>query len=69
VRCKTRSTAGHASLQTTSIDVRAGQRRMLEAAAQYYAEDEGEAKLPDEWNRWGSVGMRFASPNSPHTCV
>jgi integrase len=33
---------GHASLQTTSIYVRAEQRRMLEAAAQYYAADEGE---------------------------
>jgi integrase len=30
---------GHASLQTTSIYVRAEQRRVLEAAAQYYAED------------------------------
>ena len=28
---------GHASLQTTSIYVRAEQRRMLEAAARYYA--------------------------------
>jgi site-specific recombinase XerD len=28
---------GHASLQTTSIYVRAKQQRMLEAAAQYYA--------------------------------
>lgn len=32
---------GHASLQTTSIYVRAERRRMLEAAARYYAEDEG----------------------------
>jgi integrase len=31
---------GHASLQTTSIYVRAGQQRMLEAAARYYADDE-----------------------------
>ncbi|MHB9833277.1 tyrosine-type recombinase/integrase [Paraburkholderia terrae] len=31
---------GHASLQTTSIYVRAEQRRMLDAAAQYYAEDD-----------------------------
>ena len=31
---------GHASLQTTSIYVRAERRRMLEAAAHYYAEDE-----------------------------
>lgn len=30
---------GHASLQTTSIYVRAEQRRMLEAAADYYAQD------------------------------
>ncbi|CAL8480928.1 protein of unknown function (plasmid) [Caballeronia sp. S22] len=32
---------GHASLQTTSIYVRAERRRMLEAAARYYAEHEG----------------------------
>ncbi|MGY6164160.1 phage integrase family protein [Paraburkholderia strydomiana] len=32
---------GHASLQTTSIYVRAERRRMIEAAACYYAEDEG----------------------------
>ena len=32
---------GHASLQTTSIYVRAERRRMLEAAARYYADDEG----------------------------
>ncbi|CAE6840573.1 Tyrosine recombinase XerC [Paraburkholderia haematera] len=32
---------GHASLQTTSIYVRAEQQRMLEAAAQYYAADDG----------------------------
>lgn len=32
---------GHASLQTTSIYVRAERRRMLEAAVRYYAEDEG----------------------------
>ncbi|SAK75092.1 integrase [Caballeronia temeraria] len=31
---------GHASLQTTSIYVRAERRRMLEAAARYYADDE-----------------------------
>jgi integrase len=31
---------GHASLQTTSIYVRAERRRMLEAAAQYYASDD-----------------------------
>jgi integrase len=31
---------GHASLQTTSIYVRAEQQRMLEAATQYYAEDD-----------------------------
>ncbi|CAE6792090.1 Tyrosine recombinase XerC [Paraburkholderia domus] len=31
---------GHASLQTTSIYVRAGQQRMLEAAARYYAGDD-----------------------------
>ena len=31
---------GHASLQTTSIYVRAERRRMLEAAARYYANDE-----------------------------
>jgi integrase len=31
---------GHASLQTTSIYVRAEQQRMLEAAAQYYAADD-----------------------------
>ncbi|SAK70131.1 integrase [Caballeronia glebae] len=31
---------GHASLQTTSIYVRAERRRMLEAAARYYDEDE-----------------------------
>ncbi|WP_175946356.1 site-specific integrase [Caballeronia sp. BCC1704] len=31
---------GHASLQTTSIYVRAERRRMLEAAARYYATDE-----------------------------
>jgi integrase len=31
---------GHASLQTTSIYVRAERRRMLEAAARYYAEDD-----------------------------
>jgi len=30
---------GHASLQTTSIYVRAERRRMLEAAARYYADD------------------------------
>ena len=30
---------GHASLQTTSIYVRAEQRRVLKAAAQYYASD------------------------------
>jgi integrase len=30
---------GHASLQTTSIYVRAEQRRVLEAAAQYFASD------------------------------
>ncbi|MDR6412245.1 UNVERIFIED_ORG: integrase [Burkholderia sp. 1595] len=33
---------GHASLQTTSIYVRAEQQRMLEAAAQYYAADDGQ---------------------------
>ncbi|WP_087039585.1 tyrosine-type recombinase/integrase [Caballeronia arvi] len=32
---------GHASLRTTSIYVRAERRRMLEAAARYYAGDEG----------------------------
>ncbi|VXC81730.1 Integrase [Burkholderia sp. 8Y] len=32
---------GHASLQTTSIYVRAERRRMLEAAARYYDEDAG----------------------------
>ncbi|MFM0134194.1 hypothetical protein [Paraburkholderia sediminicola] len=32
---------GHASLQTTSIYVRAVQPRMLEAAARYYAADSG----------------------------
>jgi integrase len=32
---------GHASLQTTSIYVRAERRRMLDAAAQYYSEDGG----------------------------
>ncbi|MGF6613090.1 integrase [Paraburkholderia sp. WSM4175] len=32
---------GHASLQTTSIYVRAERRRMLEAAARYYADDDG----------------------------
>ncbi|KIG11261.1 Protein of unknown function DUF3701 [Burkholderia sp. MR1] len=31
---------GHASLQTTSIYVRAERRRMLEAAARYYADDD-----------------------------
>ncbi|WP_267913699.1 hypothetical protein [Paraburkholderia aspalathi] len=31
---------GHASLQTTSIYVRAGQQRMLGAAAQFYAGDD-----------------------------
>ena len=31
---------GHASLQTTSIYVRAERQRMLEAAAHYYAEDD-----------------------------
>ncbi|WP_244818689.1 site-specific integrase [Caballeronia sp. Lep1P3] len=31
---------GHASLQTTSIYVRAERRRMLDAAARYYADDE-----------------------------
>jgi integrase len=31
---------GHASLQTTSIYVRAERQRMLDAAAQYYAKDE-----------------------------
>jgi integrase len=34
------SILGHASLQTTSIYVRAERRRMLEAAARYYADDE-----------------------------
>jgi integrase len=33
---------GHASLQTTSIYVRAEQQRMLETAAQYYAADDGQ---------------------------
>jgi integrase len=33
---------GHASLQTTSIYVRAERRRMLEAAARYYADDEAQ---------------------------
>ncbi|SAL49401.1 integrase [Caballeronia concitans] len=33
---------GHASLQTTSIYVRAERRRMLEAAARYYADDKQE---------------------------
>lgn len=33
---------GHASLQTTSIYVRAEQQRMLEAAAQSYAADDGQ---------------------------
>ncbi len=32
---------GHASLQTTSIYVRAERQRMLDAAAQYYPEDGG----------------------------
>ena len=32
---------GHASLQTTSIYVRAERQRMLDAAAQYYSEDAG----------------------------
>jgi len=32
---------GHASLQTTSIYVRAERQRMLDAAAQYYSEDGG----------------------------
>jgi integrase len=32
---------GHASLQTTSIYVRAERQRMLDAAAHYYADDEG----------------------------
>ena len=31
---------GHASLQTTSIYVRAEQRRVLEAAARYYADEQ-----------------------------
>ena len=31
---------GHASLQTTSIYVRAERRRMLDAAVLYYADDE-----------------------------
>ena len=31
---------GHASLQTTSIYVRAERRRMLDAAARYYADDD-----------------------------
>lgn len=34
------SILGHASLQTTSIYVRAERRRMLDAAARYYADDE-----------------------------
>ncbi|MDR5798014.1 phage integrase family protein [Caballeronia sp. LZ008] len=33
---------GHASLQTTSIYVRAERRRMLEAAARYYADEEAQ---------------------------
>jgi site-specific recombinase XerD len=31
---------GHASLQTTSIYVRAERQRMLEAAVQYYADQD-----------------------------
>jgi integrase len=31
---------GHASLQATSIYVRAERRRMLDPAARYYADDE-----------------------------
>ncbi|WP_309965738.1 tyrosine-type recombinase/integrase [Caballeronia sp. LZ001] len=34
------SILGHASLQTTSIYVKAEKRRMLEAAARYYADDD-----------------------------
>ncbi|MEZ2311103.1 phage integrase family protein [Paraburkholderia sp. RCC_158] len=37
---------GHASLQTTSIYVRAERRRMLEAAARYYADDERSKEDP-----------------------
>jgi integrase len=37
---------GHASLQTTSIHVRAGQQRMLEGAARYYAGDHDPAGPP-----------------------
>ncbi|WP_327019653.1 phage integrase family protein [Burkholderia sp. Leaf177] len=36
---------GHASLQTTSIYVRAERQRMLDEAAKYYSEDEGEYAL------------------------
>ncbi|GAB5101189.1 phage integrase family protein [Caballeronia sp. HLA56] len=36
------SILGHASLQTTSIYVKAEKRRMLEAAARYYADDDAE---------------------------
>ncbi|KND58565.1 hypothetical protein BVER_03528 [Candidatus Burkholderia verschuerenii] len=42
---------GHASLQTTSIYVRAEQRRMLEAAAQYYADSRLEEPLRNESQR------------------
>jgi len=38
---------GHASLQTTSIYVRAGRQRMLEAAARYYAGDDGRRSSQD----------------------
>jgi hypothetical protein len=34
---------GYASLQTTSISVRAEQRGVLEAVARYYAEDDAES--------------------------
>ncbi|WP_459906256.1 tyrosine-type recombinase/integrase [Caballeronia sp. HLA56] len=36
------SILGHASLQTTSIYVKAEKRRMLEAAARYYADDDAQ---------------------------
>lgn len=39
---------GHASLQTISIYVRAGQQRMLEAAARYYAGDDGKEQSRPE---------------------
>ncbi|MGF6971528.1 integrase [Paraburkholderia sp. WC7.3g] len=47
---------GHASLQTTSIYVRAGQQRMLEAAARYYASDDDPGGRPKQLPTTDDVG-------------